>query len=397
MGVHSSKNLSKKELDALQQQTKYSEDELRKLWRECEGHKNHSQLKRATILSTLRKAYRIKHKDPGDDELTTRICSLLDSDGNGSIDFQEFVVGMSVLIKGTERTKLEFLFRLYDADSNGVITTSEFSQMIKIVASSRLAQSILRIRLDLNKTTIDKWIEKEFKATDVNQDGVITLSEYMNRVTQVIEEAPSIKEETAEEPSDDSFALGDLNKSNDSFGNLKQGFKVIVAGPKSSQKDRIAEAIASTLGVPHISTMGIMQEEAESKTCLGLKCKHYLDRGTDVPDDVVASILENKLDSLGADWVLDGFPFTEGQVLYMNQAGWVPDQIILLCLPKSQNEEDSEEAVKKHNKFEACLTRMYGDTIHKVDASEPFGDVVHKSIMLLEPLQKNQRVRKESV
>ena len=46
-----------------------------------------------------------------------RFFELFDDDNSGSIDLNELLQGLQKLTKGTPAEKLEFLFRIYDADS----------------------------------------------------------------------------------------------------------------------------------------------------------------------------------------------------------------------------------------------------------------------------------------
>eukprot|EP01100_Stratorugosa_tubuloviscum_P011367 TRINITY_DN506_c1_g1_i2.p1 TRINITY_DN506_c1_g1~~TRINITY_DN506_c1_g1_i2.p1 ORF type:complete len:226 (-),score=111.43 TRINITY_DN506_c1_g1_i2:144-821(-) len=67
-----------------------------------------------------------------------RLFQMLDVNGDGSLDLQEFVGGLSLLCKGSMEEKLAISFKIYDLDGNGYITHSELVQMFKSVWISGL-------------------------------------------------------------------------------------------------------------------------------------------------------------------------------------------------------------------------------------------------------------------
>ena len=57
---------------------------------------------------------------------------VLDHDGSGELDFEEFVSGMSKFSSSEDReAKLRFAFKIYDIDNDGFISNGELYQVIK--------------------------------------------------------------------------------------------------------------------------------------------------------------------------------------------------------------------------------------------------------------------------
>ena len=52
--------------------------------------------------------------------------------------FQDFVVGLSILVNGTQEEKLEWTFHLYDLDGDGVITREEMEDVAMSVSSCKV-------------------------------------------------------------------------------------------------------------------------------------------------------------------------------------------------------------------------------------------------------------------
>ncbi|CAF0819775.1 unnamed protein product, partial [Didymodactylos carnosus] len=55
--------------------------------------------------------------------LVERVIDVFDIDGNGEVDFNEFITGMhSFASRGETNQKLKFAFNIYDIDKDGYIT-----------------------------------------------------------------------------------------------------------------------------------------------------------------------------------------------------------------------------------------------------------------------------------
>lgn len=62
--------------------------------------------------------------------LVARVIEIFDTDGNGEVDFKEFIEGMSQFsVKGNKEAKLNFAFKIYDVDKDGYISNGELFQV----------------------------------------------------------------------------------------------------------------------------------------------------------------------------------------------------------------------------------------------------------------------------
>jgi adenylate kinase len=91
--------------------------------------------------------------------------------------------------------------------------------------------------------------------------------------------------------------------------------RLVILGPPGAGKGTQATKIATRLGIPQLSTGDMLREAVASRSTAGLRAKHIMDRGELVPDDVVVSVVINRIDhSDAADgFILDGFPRTVTQ------------------------------------------------------------------------------------
>lgn len=59
-------------------------------------------------------------------EAAELIFSIIDTDGGGTLDADEFIVGMRTFVSGSAEDKAKLVFRAIDKDNSGRVTKSEF-------------------------------------------------------------------------------------------------------------------------------------------------------------------------------------------------------------------------------------------------------------------------------
>ena len=95
--------------------------------------------------------------------------------------------------------------------------------------------------------------------------------------------------------------------------------RLILLGPPGAGKGTQASAIVKEYNIPHISTGDIFRSNIKEGTDLGRKAKEYIDKGLLVPDEVVISIVKDRLaeEDCKSGFLLDGFPRTleQGEAL----------------------------------------------------------------------------------
>ena len=91
--------------------------------------------------------------------------------------------------------------------------------------------------------------------------------------------------------------------------------RIVLLGPPGAGKGTQAELIARGKNIPHISTGEILRAAIVAGSELGEKAKSYLDSGALVPDDLIVSVVGERLlePDCRSGYLLDGFPRTRGQ------------------------------------------------------------------------------------
>ncbi|CAJ0959217.1 unnamed protein product, partial [Mesorhabditis belari] len=61
------------------------------------------------------------------------VFRTFDTDNDGIMSFEEFVIGLSIISRGTAEEKLHWVFSLYDVKKKGVITYNELLQVVQSI------------------------------------------------------------------------------------------------------------------------------------------------------------------------------------------------------------------------------------------------------------------------
>ena len=116
--------------------------------------------------------------------------------------------------------------------------------------------------------------------------------------------------------------------------------RLVLLGPPGAGKGTQASAITKKYNIPHISTGDIFRLNIKEGTDLGKKAKEYMDKGLLVPDDIVVSIVKDRLtkDDCKDGFLLDGFPRTVNQAdaldIELEKMGFKLDKVIHIDVEK---------------------------------------------------------------
>ena len=88
--------------------------------------------------------------------------------------------------------------------------------------------------------------------------------------------------------------------------------KIILLGPPGAGKGTQAEIICKNFSIPHISTGDMLREAIANETATGKIAKEIMDAGNLVPDDVIVSMVKERIkkEDCRNGFLFDGFPRT---------------------------------------------------------------------------------------
>ncbi|MES2440111.1 MAG: nucleoside monophosphate kinase [Verrucomicrobiota bacterium] len=95
--------------------------------------------------------------------------------------------------------------------------------------------------------------------------------------------------------------------------------RVVLLGPPASGKGTQGRRLAAALGLGYLSTGALLREQMEEGTALGRQAEPILARGEYLPDDLMCPILADWLSRQTGGWVLDGFPRSLPQALFLDE------------------------------------------------------------------------------
>ena len=118
------------------------------------------------------------------DKVEKHVFRVYDTNGDGFIDFVEFMVLFHILSEGSPNEVLSKIFRVFDVNSDGSITQKEMQRLVTDLfgliqiqhndqsqAINYLSTSDVTLNIQVSK---DHIADKAFAEMDVNKDGQVS-------------------------------------------------------------------------------------------------------------------------------------------------------------------------------------------------------------------------------
>eukprot|EP00062_Callorhinchus_milii_P004968 gi/632943941/ref/XP_007887230.1/ PREDICTED: Kv channel-interacting protein 4 isoform X3 [Callorhinchus milii] len=158
-------------LEQMQAQTKFTKKELQILYR---GFKN--ECPSGIVNEDTFKDIYAQFFPQGDASTYAHfLFNAFDTDHNGSVSFEDFVTGLSVLLRGTIQDKLKWAFNLYDINKDGYITKEEMLDIMKSIYDMMGKYTYPVLRDEIPRQHVEIFFQK----MDKNKDGVVTIDEFI--------------------------------------------------------------------------------------------------------------------------------------------------------------------------------------------------------------------------
>jgi adenylate kinase len=111
--------------------------------------------------------------------------------------------------------------------------------------------------------------------------------------------------------------------------------KLIFIGPPSAGKGTYAKKIGPHYGIPHIATGDMLRTEVTNGSDIGKKAKGFMDAGKLVPDEMIISMVKERLQApdAAAGFILDGFPRNIAQAEELKNLSAI-DAVLYIKMPE---------------------------------------------------------------
>ena len=115
---------------------------------------------------------------------------------------------------------------------------------------------------------------------------------------------------------------------------------LILLGAPGAGKGTQAELLTKALSIPAISTGNMLREAMANGTDLGKKAKQYMDEGSLVPDELILSIVADRVAQPDCQngFILDGVPRTLAQAEALEAKGVRIDHVVSIEVGDSEIE-----------------------------------------------------------
>lgn len=172
MGNKHATSLTPQVVEELEDITAFSYSEINDLYRQFRHDCPNLQM----TVTQFKDLYRETFPNGNPDQFAEHIFKTFDTKNRGYIDFRQFLTTLSAQLKGSFEDKLKWLFGLYDADASGYVTKNDLLSMITALYDLKGGGAVQ----DQEQHGIEEVVEHVMKQADNNQDGNISLQDFMN-------------------------------------------------------------------------------------------------------------------------------------------------------------------------------------------------------------------------
>ncbi|MEQ2256619.1 hypothetical protein ILYODFUR_025978 [Ilyodon furcidens] len=126
----------------------------------------------ALHLHEFKRIFGVQSSSPEESLFLETIFRSFDTNQDNTLDFIEYVAALNLILRGSLEDRLKWSFKMYDRDGNGKLDRKEVKSLIRILHKIKLQKTEVSL-------TPSQICDRIFELVDNNNDGEITLSEFM--------------------------------------------------------------------------------------------------------------------------------------------------------------------------------------------------------------------------
>ena len=141
----------------------------------------------------LRRLFKQAFPSGDGEKFSQHIMRIFDCDGNGYLDFKEFLLAVDIATCQTEESKLAWVFKLYDVDNDGIINVYEMADIMETMdcldtreGNSGSADAYCDNLDDINLTTPLERAQNLFNCLDHEDEDTLTREEFIAGMMSLI-------------------------------------------------------------------------------------------------------------------------------------------------------------------------------------------------------------------
>lgn len=162
--------LSQEQIHELHTQTRFDKKEIQAwhqgFFKECYS----GYMDRAEFV----KIYKLYFPFAESHKFAEYVFNVIDTDKNNIIDFKEYLIAFSVIVKGSFEEKTEWSFRLFDLDNDGYISYDELLTVVEAMFKMTAAT----VRLSSDEDTPEKRVTKVMSLMSKNKEDRLSLDDF---------------------------------------------------------------------------------------------------------------------------------------------------------------------------------------------------------------------------
>uniref|UniRef100_A0A6B2L446 Rab-GAP TBC domain-containing protein n=1 Tax=Arcella intermedia TaxID=1963864 RepID=A0A6B2L446_9EUKA len=159
--------VKRRQIKDLEGMTQFTEEELEELEGKFTSIAKNGSVTKADFHKLFDKKYQLFMKDP---QITDYLFNEFDQNGDGTLDFRDYVMSLSTLDKGSPKTKLRLLQRIFDQEKKGYFTPEDLTKIFKWQFTAMGFKEVDEM--------VSVSVETAFAMYDYDKDGRLNFEEF---------------------------------------------------------------------------------------------------------------------------------------------------------------------------------------------------------------------------